>query len=69
MIEDGAQTTSDAPPLRLVFARVRSELRDELQNSGIEGRVGSDRIYLEVDDAVTAEAGDQPQAQEGTETP
>jgi hypothetical protein len=38
-----------------VFARVRTELRDELQNSGIEERIGSDRIYLEVDDAVRAE--------------
>ena len=44
----------DEQDVRLVFARVRSELRDELQNSGIEARVGQDRIYLEVDDAVRA---------------
>lgn len=44
----------DEQDVRLVFARVRSELRDELQNSGIEARVGLDRIYLEVDDAVRA---------------
>jgi SulP family sulfate permease len=45
----------DEQGVRLVFARVRTELRDELQNSGIEERIGSDRIYLEVDDAVRAE--------------
>ena len=46
----------DEQGVRLVFARVRTELRDELQNSGIEGRIGVDRIYLEVDDAVSAES-------------
>jgi SulP family sulfate permease len=45
----------DEQSVRLVFARVRTELRDELQASGIEARIGTDRIYLEVDDAVTAE--------------
>ena len=45
----------DEQDVRLVFARVRSELRDELRNSGIEPRIGADRIYLEVDDAVRAE--------------
>ena len=45
---------SDDQGVRLVFARVRTELRDELQSSGIEGRIGADRIYLEVDDAVQA---------------
>ena len=45
----------DEQDVRLVFARVRSELRDELRNSGIEPRIGEDRIYLEVDDAVRAE--------------
>ena len=45
----------DEQGVRLVFARVRSELRDELRNSGIEPRIGADRIYLEVDDAVRAE--------------
>jgi SulP family sulfate permease len=44
----------DEQGVRLVFARVRTELRDELRNSGLEERVGADRIYLEVDDAVTA---------------
>lgn len=58
----------DEQGVRLVFARVRSELRDELRDSGIEQRVGSDRIYLDVDDAVTAEDGDQAQQQEGTES-
>ena len=45
----------DEQGVRLVFARVRTELRDELQNSGIEARISTDRIYLEVDDAVEAE--------------
>ena len=44
----------DEQGVRLVFARVRTELRDELRNSGLEERVGADRVYLEVDDAVTA---------------
>ena len=44
----------DEQGVRLVLARVRTELRDELQASGLEGRVGADRVYLEVDDAVTA---------------
>ncbi len=44
----------DEQGVRLVFARVRSELRDELRNSGIEERIGPDRVYLEVDDAVAA---------------
>ena len=44
----------DEQDVRLVFARVRSELRDELQNSGIEARIGQDRIDFQVDDAVKA---------------
>jgi SulP family sulfate permease len=58
----------DEQGVRLVFARVRSELRDELRGSGIERRVGSDRIYLEVDDAVMAETAVSSQEQEGAET-
>ena len=44
----------DERGIGLVFARVRTELRDELRNSGLEQRVGAERIYLEVDDAVEA---------------
>ncbi len=40
--------------IALAFARVRTELRDELQDSRIEERVGAERIYLEVDDGVAA---------------
>jgi SulP family sulfate permease len=40
--------------IRLVLARVRSELRDELESSRIEARIGVEHIYLEVDDAVAA---------------
>jgi hypothetical protein len=54
----------DAP---LFFANA-GRVRDELRDTGMERRVGSDRICLEVDEAVTAEAGDQAQGQEGTET-
>jgi hypothetical protein len=54
----------DAPRFFANAGRVRDELRD----TGMERRVGSDRICLEVDEAVTAEAGDQAQGQEGTET-
>ena len=54
----------DAP---LFFANA-GRLRDELRDTGTGRRVGIDRICLEVDDAVTAEAGDQAQGQEGTET-
>jgi sulfate permease, SulP family len=56
----GAQTLNelldglDEQGVRLVFARVRTELRDELRSSGIERRIGPDRVYLEVDDAVGA---------------
>ena len=40
--------------IALAFARVRTELRDELQGSRIEERIGAERIYLEVDDGVAA---------------
>jgi len=40
--------------IALAFARVRTELRDGLQGSHIEERVGTERIYLEVDDGVAA---------------
>ena len=55
--------TLDDQGIRLVLARVRSELRDELRASGIETRIGTEHIYLEVDDAVTASrpaVGDSP---------
>ena len=44
----------DEQGIRLVLARVRTELRDELVASGIEDRIGAEHIYLEVDDAVAA---------------
>jgi SulP family sulfate permease len=47
--------------IRFVMARVRTELRDELTASGIEDLIGAEHIYLEVDDAVTA---NQPTAAE-----
>ena len=40
--------------ISLAFARLRSELRDELAGSHIEERIGPDPIYLEVDDGVMA---------------
>ncbi len=36
------------------LARVRTELRDELAAAGLEDRIGRERIYLEVDDGVSA---------------
>jgi len=51
--------------IRFVMARVRSELRDELTVSGMEGLIGTEHIYLEVDDAVTA---NQPAAAGSTST-
>ena len=46
--------TLEATGHRLTFARVRTELRDELAGSRIEERIGADHIYLEVDDGVAA---------------
>ncbi len=36
------------------LSRVRTEIRDELHKGVIEPRIGTDRIYLEVDDGVAA---------------
>jgi hypothetical protein len=36
------------------LSRVRTEIRDELYKGAIEPRIGTDRIYLEVDDGVAA---------------
>jgi SulP family sulfate permease len=44
--------TLDELGIRLALARVRTELRDELQGSRIEERIGTDHIYLEIDDGV-----------------
>ncbi|WP_052366719.1 SulP family inorganic anion transporter [Paraoerskovia marina] len=43
----------DRRDVGLCLARVRSELRDELEVSGIEARLTGPGIHLEVDDAVT----------------
>jgi hypothetical protein len=40
--------------VRLVLARVRTELRDELVAAGLEQRIGVEHIDLEVDDVVAA---------------
>ena len=39
-------------PAFSAVTRVRTEIRDELEVSGLEERIGPDRIFLEVDDAV-----------------
>jgi SulP family sulfate permease len=44
----------DERDVTFALARVRTEIRDELAASGIEARVGTERIYLEIDDAVRA---------------
>lgn len=44
----------DEAGVDLWLARVRTEIRDELEVSGLEERIGPDRIFLEVDDAVRA---------------
>ena len=36
----------------LSFARLRTELRDEMESAGVDTRLAGDGIYLEVDDAV-----------------
>ncbi len=36
------------------MARVRTEIRDELYTGAIEPRIGTDHIYLEIDDGVAA---------------
>ena len=36
----------------LSFARLRTELRDEMESAGVDSRLAGDGIYLEVDDAV-----------------
>jgi hypothetical protein len=56
----GAQTFVElldelnAREITLSMARVRTEIRDELYEGAIEQRIGADRIYLEIDDGVTA---------------
>ena len=39
--------------IEVAFARVRQPVRDMLDRSGLLERIGTDRIFLEVDDAVT----------------
>jgi SulP family sulfate permease len=41
-----------AAEIEVVFARVRKPVRDMLDRSGLLERIGTDRIFLEVDDAV-----------------
>ena len=36
------------------LSRVRTEFRDKLHRGAIEPRIGTDRIYLEIDDGVAA---------------
>jgi len=43
-----------AREITLSMARVRTEIRDELYKGAIEPRIGTDRIYLEIDDGVAA---------------
>ncbi len=43
-----------AREITMSMARVRTEIRDELYTGAIEPRIGTDRIYLEIDDGVTA---------------
>lgn len=43
-----------AEDVTLTFARVRSPVREMMRRTGLEEKVGSDRFFLQVDDAVTA---------------
>ena len=43
-----------AAEIEVAFARVRKPVRDMLDRSELLERIGTDRIFLEVDDAVTA---------------
>ena len=42
----------DDAGIGLSFARLRTELRDEIEESGVDHRLAGEGIYLEVDDAV-----------------
>ncbi len=44
----------NAAGVTLSFARVRSAVRDMMQRTGLEEKIGVDRIYLQVDQAVVA---------------
>ena len=44
----------DAAEIEVAFARVRKPVSEMLDRSGLLERIGTDRIFLEVDDAVTA---------------
>jgi SulP family sulfate permease len=43
----------DRRGIGLELARVRTEVRDELQVSGVEGRLSGAGVHLEIHDAVT----------------
>lgn len=43
----------DAKDIGIAFARVRTEITDEMESAGLTDRLYGERIYLEVDDAVT----------------
>jgi MFS superfamily sulfate permease-like transporter len=52
--------TLDAMEVRLAFARVKHVLRARLDRAGLTERIGTDHIYLEVDDGVSALIGSSP---------
>jgi hypothetical protein len=44
----------EAAGIRVTFARVRSRVLERMCTAEFEERVGSDRVFLEVDDGVEA---------------